>query len=166
MNCVPLRVLRQIQSCFLCGAGGGGGGGGGYMGYFGTGVRASISKPNPFIYLAFEKTDPFIYLIIQNVDLFIYCPLIFCTHFCWLLDKYQSNISQFIEYQENKQLRKISERNILCAYTRMSEKRGLSHRNPEKSGHSYTFCWRKGDQSCTWQGWKRGVFGTHIRTMP
>ena len=40
-----------------------------------------ISKPTPFIYLAFEKTDPFIYLITQNVDLFIYCPLIFCTHF-------------------------------------------------------------------------------------
>ena len=44
-------------------------------------MRASISKPTPFIYLAFEKTDPFIYLIIQNIDLFIYCPLIFCTHF-------------------------------------------------------------------------------------
>ena len=44
-------------------------------------MRASISKPTPFIYLAFEKTDPFIYLIIQNVDLFIYCPLTFCTHF-------------------------------------------------------------------------------------
>ena len=40
-------------------------------------MRASISKPTHFIYLAFEKMDPFIYLIIQNVDLFIYCPLIF-----------------------------------------------------------------------------------------
>ena len=60
---------------------GGGGGGGGNRGNFGTGVRASISKPTRFIYLASEKTDPFIYLIIQNVDLFIYCPLIFCTHF-------------------------------------------------------------------------------------
>ena len=81
-----------------------------------------------------KKTDPFIYLIIQNVDLFIYCPLIFCTH-CWLFDKCRS---QFTEYQENKQPRKISERKI-CAYTRMSEKWGLSHRNLEKSGHSYTF---------------------------
>ena len=43
-------------------------------------MRACISKPTPFIYLAFEETDPFIYLIIHNVDLFIYCPLIFCTH--------------------------------------------------------------------------------------
>ena len=40
-------------------------------------------------------------------------------------------------------LKKISERKI-CAYTRMSEKWGLSHRNPEKWGHSYTFCWKKG----------------------
>ena len=54
---------------------GGGGGGGvewGYLrGNFGTGVRASISKPTPFKYLAFEKTDPFIYLMIQNAD-FLY----------------------------------------------------------------------------------------------
>ena len=58
--------------------GGGRGGGGGCN--CGTGMRASISKPTPFMYLALEKPDPFIYLIIQNVDLFIYCPLIFCTH--------------------------------------------------------------------------------------
>ena len=67
----------------VCGGGGGGGGGRGNRGNrgnFSTGVRASISKPTPFIYLAFEKTDPFICLIIQN-DLFIYCPLIFCTYF-------------------------------------------------------------------------------------
>ena len=63
------------------GGGGGGGGGGLLRGNFGTGVRASISKPTPFIYLAFEKTDPFIYLIIQNFDLFIYCPLIFLYPF-------------------------------------------------------------------------------------
>ena len=34
-----------------------GGGGGGGCGNFGTGVRASISKPTPFIYLAFEKIE-------------------------------------------------------------------------------------------------------------
>ena len=55
-----------------------------------TGVRASISKPIPFIYLAFKKTDPFIYLIIQNVDLFIYWPLIFCTHFLLITQISQS----------------------------------------------------------------------------
>ena len=40
------------------GDGGGGGGGGGLKGNFGMGVRASISKPTPFIYLAFEKNGP------------------------------------------------------------------------------------------------------------
>ena len=106
------------------------------MGNCGMNVQASISKPIPFIYPAFEKTDPFIYSIIQNVDLFIYCPLIFVPIYCWLLDKY---CTQFTDYQENKQPRKISEQKI-CAYTRMSEKRDFSHRNPEKLGHSYTFC--------------------------
>ena len=78
----------------------------------------------------------------------------FCTHLLWLLDKYHS---QFIEYQGNKQPRTISERKI-CAHTRMSEKWGLSHRNPEKSGHSYTFLLKKGCQSFTWQRWK----GDHL----
>ena len=99
-------------------------------------MRASISKPTPFIYLLFGKKDPFIYLIIQNVDLFI---LIFVPINCWLLDKYHS---QFIDYQENKKLRKVSERK-LCGYTRMSEKWGLSHRKPEKSGQSYIFSLKK-----------------------
>ena len=75
------------------GVGGGGGGGVGNLirDNFGTGVRASISKPTPFIYLAFKKTDPFIYLIIQNVDLFIYCSLIFVPIFRWLLHKYHNS---------------------------------------------------------------------------
>ena len=71
----------------------GGGGGGGYLGgNCGTGVRARISKPTPFIYLVFEKMDPFIYLIVQNVDLFIYCPLIFYTHLLLVVDVYRSHI--------------------------------------------------------------------------
>ena len=63
---------------------GGGGGGGCNLGVILVRVCepvTCISKPTPFIYLAFEKTDTFIYLIIQNVDLFIYCPLTFCSHF-------------------------------------------------------------------------------------
>ena len=54
-------------------------------------MRASISKPTQFIYLAFEKMDPFIYLIIQNVDLFIYCPLTFCTHFLLVITQISVN---------------------------------------------------------------------------
>ena len=48
------------------------------MGNFGTGVRPSILKPTPIIYLVFEKYDLFIYLIVHNVDVhvFICCPLI------------------------------------------------------------------------------------------
>ena len=45
------------------------------------GVSASISKPTPFMYLAFEKMDSFIYWIIWNVDPFILCPLIFLYPF-------------------------------------------------------------------------------------
>ena len=47
------------------GVGGGGcGGGGGGEGNFDADVRTSISKPTPFIYLAFEKKESFIHLII------------------------------------------------------------------------------------------------------
>ena len=74
------------------GGSGGGGGGRGNRGNFGTGVRASISKPTPFIYLAYIKKNPFIYLIIQNVDLFIYCSLIFCTHFLLVITQISKTI--------------------------------------------------------------------------
>ena len=74
-------------------------------------------------------------LTYSYIALWFFVPI-----YCWLLHKYHS---QFILYQEDKQPWKISERKI-CAYTRMSEKWGLSYRNPEKLGHSYTFCWKKG----------------------
>ena len=45
-------------------------------GKFGTGVRPSILKPTPIIYLAFENYDLFIYLIVHNAEIFICCPLI------------------------------------------------------------------------------------------
>ena len=108
---------------------------GGWGGCGNLGALVRVCEPVfqnlPYSYTwPLKKTNPFIYLIIQNVDLFIYCPLIFCTHFCWLLDKYHSQ--------------RISSLEKSCAYTRLSEKWGLSHRNPEKNGHSYTFCWKKG----------------------
>ena len=66
----------------------------------------------------------------------------FIPIYCWWLKKYSS---QFVEYQENKQPRKISERKIYT-YTGMSEKWGLSHTNQENSGQLqvYTFRWKKG----------------------
>ena len=48
----------------------------------------------------------------------------------------------------------------------MFEKLGLSHRNPEKNGSFMYFLLENGGESYTWQRWKRGSFGTHIRTMP
>ena len=86
-----LSILLYVHyhSCSGVGMGVGGGSGvavGGGVGgrgrvTFGTGVRHSISKHAPFIYLAFEKTDPYHILDhINFVDPFIYCPLIFGTH--------------------------------------------------------------------------------------
>ena len=127
-------------------------------------MRASISKPTPFIYLTFEKKQTHSYIWSSTMLTYSYTALwvFFVPIYCWLLDKYHS---QFIEYQENKQPRKISQRKI-CAYTRMSEKWGLSHWNPKKIGSFIYFLLKKGSQSYIWQRWKRGLFRTHIRTMP
>ena len=105
---------------------GGGGGAGGNLGVILVRVCEPVFQNLPHSYTwPLKKTDPLIYLIIQNVDLFIYCPLIFVPIFCWLLDKYHS---QFIEYQENKQPRKISERNIV--HIPGCQKNGAFHSPP------------------------------------
>ena len=49
----------------------------------GTGVRASISKPTPFIYLAFEKTDPFHILDSLKCWPIHILPVDFYTHSYW-----------------------------------------------------------------------------------
>ena len=72
------QTSRQHNGYFALRVGGdgrdrGGGEGGVILSNCGMGVRACISKPTPFIILAFEKTDSIIYLIIRNVDLYIYC---------------------------------------------------------------------------------------------
>ena len=64
--------LSILQACFHLG----GGGGGNLGGNFGTGLRSSILKTTPIIYLAFEKYDLLIYFIVHNVDIFICYPLI------------------------------------------------------------------------------------------
>ena len=117
--------------------GGGGGGGGCNLGVILVRVCEPVFQNLPHSYTwPSKKTDLFIYLIIQNADLFIYCPLTFCTHFLLVITQISVNSCNT---KRIKQPRKISQRKIY-AYTRMSEKWGLSHRNPEKSGHSYTFC--------------------------
>ena len=61
---VQSAAFDQGRHCLVGGGGGGGWGSGeeggnlGVRGNCGTGVRANISKPTPFIYLAFEKNRP------------------------------------------------------------------------------------------------------------
>ena len=123
----------------------------------GTGVRASISKPTPFIYPAFEKTDPFIYLIIKNVDLIIYCPFDFCAHLLLVVRQ----ISQSIP-REQAALKNLWAKDM-CIYKDF-RKNGAFHIG--KIGSFIYFLLKKGGQSYTGQRWKRGLFGMHVRTMP
>ena len=125
-----------------------GGEGRGNLGVIVVWVCESVFQNLPHSYTWPLKTRTHWYTRSSEMLTYSYTVLwFFVPIYCWLSDKYHS---QFIEYQENKQPRKISERKI-CEYTRMSEKWGLSHRNPEKSGHAYTFCWKKGGQSYNWQ---------------
>ena len=48
----------------------------------------------------------------------------------------------------------------------MSEKWGPFKPESRKIGSFIYFLLKNGGQSYTWQRWKRGPFGTHIRTMP
>ena len=103
-------------------------------------MRASISKPTPFIYLVFEKTDPFIYLIIQNVDLFIYCPLIFFVPIfagCYTNITVNSCNTKRISSLEKS----LSEKYVHIS--RMSKKWGLSHRESRKTGPFIYFLLKK-----------------------
>ena len=96
-NALFFRYKLTLQLVGREGGAGGGAAGAVTWSKCGRGVRASISKPTPFIYLAFEKQNKkkkknkkkqqqqktFIYLIVQNVDPFIYCPLTFIPIYCW-----------------------------------------------------------------------------------
>ena len=85
MECQALRHVLVSQ------VGRGPRGGGCNGGNCGMGGQARISKPTPFICLAFEKMDPIVYLIVHNVDLFIYCPLSFYTHLLLVVDRYRQH---------------------------------------------------------------------------
>ena len=83
-NCQLANQMVSLQNsnCKLelgvcvCGEGGGGDNGG----ICGPGVRASISKSTPFIYLAFEKYAPNYIRDRPSCCLFKCCPLILYTH--------------------------------------------------------------------------------------
>ena len=103
-----LRKYYKYTSCFGIRLGRGWGCNGDN---FCTGVRAILNLPHSYTW-PLKKTDPF---IIWNVDPFIYFPLIFLYPF----------ISQFIEYQENKQPQKCLSENM-CIY-RDVRKSGAFH---------------------------------------
>ena len=136
-----VKVFTRL--CLSRGVGGGGGGGGGggkgNLGVILVRVCEPVFQNLPHSYTWSSKKWTYSYTWSSKMLTYSYTALwFFVSIYCWLVHKYHS---QFILYQEDKQPWKISEWKI-CAYTRMSEK--CSHRNPEKSGHSYTFCWKKG----------------------
>ena len=53
----------------------------------------------------------------------------------------------------------------MCIYLDV-RKMGPFTQESRKIGPFIYFLLKKGAQSYTWQRWKRGLFGTHIRTMP
>ena len=72
--------------------------------------------------------------------------------------------SQFTEYQENKQPQK----SLREKYTHIlgCQKNGAFHILIKKKSVVIYFLLKKGGLSYSWQCWKRGPFGRHIRTMP
>ena len=134
----------------------------GNRGNFGTGVRANISKRTPFIYLAFEKTDPFIYLIIQNVNLFIYCPLIFCTHF--LLVVRQISVSSLNTKRISSLEKSLSE--TCYVHIPGCPKNGAFHIGIQKDRVIHIHFVEERGPIIYLAALKRGLFGTHIHTMP
>ena len=83
--------------------GGGEGGGGGNLEVIVVRVCEPEFRNPPHSYTwPLKKTGPLVYLIVWNVDQFIYC--------LWFLYPFIGGSSQFIEYKENKQPRKISQR--------------------------------------------------------
>ena len=124
-------------------------------------MRASNSKPTPFIYLAFEKTDPFIYLIIQNVDLFIYCPLIFEPSFAG----YYTNIT--VNSCNTKRISSL-EKSLSEKYVHIPgcQKNAAFHIGIQKNRAIHKLFVEKRGPIIYLAALKKGAFGTHIRTMP
>ena len=54
----------------------------------------------------------------------------------------------------------------MCIYHDVRKNMGPFTQESRKIGPFIYFLLKKGGQSYTWQRWKRGLFGTHNRTMP
>ena len=106
-----------------------------------------------------KKTDPFIYSIIQNVDLFIYCPLIFCIH-CLLIVR-QISVSSLNTKRTSSLEKSLSE--PYYVHVPGCQKNGAFYIGIQKNRVIHLlFCWKKGAYHIP----SKGLFGTHIRTMP
>ena len=140
----------------------GGGGGGGNLGVILVRVCEPYFKTYPIHIPGLRKNEP-IHILDHSK--------------CWPIHILPFDFLHpfFAGYYTNIIVNSCNTKNISSLEKSLSEKYvhipgcqkngGLSHRNPEKSGVIY-FLLKKGGQSYTWQCWNRGLFGTHIRTMP
>ena len=86
----------------------------------------------------------------------------FVPIYCWLLDKYH-------KISLNTRRTSSFEKSLSEKYVHIPgcQKNGGSFKQESrKIGSFIYFLLKNGGQSYTWQRWKRGPFGTHIRTMP
>ena len=122
---ISVISYRNVHASFL-----GGRGGGGNLGVILVRVCEPVFQNLPHSYTWPLKKQTHSYTWSSKMLTYSYTALWFFLY-SFLLVVRQISQSIHVWYQEDKQARKISERKK-CAYTRMSEKWGLSHRNPEK----------------------------------
>ena len=129
-------------------------------GNFGTGVRASISKPTPFnTWPSKKRTHSYTWsskmLTYSYTALWFFVPI-----FCWL------NYTNIIVNSCNTKSISSLEKSLSEKYVHVPgcQKNGAFHIGIQKNGAIHILFVEKKGQSYTWQCWKRGLFGTHIRT--
>ena len=115
--------------------------------------------PNSYTW-PLKKTDPFIYMSSQMLTYSYTAFWFFVPIYCWLLDKYRSQLNT----KKTSSLQKSLSENYV--HIPGCQKSGAFHIGIQKNWVIYILFVEKGGQSYTWQRWKRGPFGTHIRTMP
>ena len=152
MHCLLLKkaIRKEIQNIVwwhilgecVCGGGGGGGGRRGVTWvWLWYGCASQYFRIYPIQLPSLWKKRTHSYSWSSEMLTYSYTALwFFCTHFLLVVRQ----IPQSIHWIPREQAVSKNLWANICAYTRMSEMWGLSHRNPEKSGHSYTFCWKRG----------------------
>ena len=147
--------------------GGGGGAGAGVTGVILVRVCEPVFQNLPHSYTWPLKKRTHSYTWSSKMLTYSYTALwFFVPIFCWLLDKYQS----IHVISRGKAASKILWAKNMCIYQDVGpqdvRKMGPFTQESRKIGLFIYFLLKKGGQSYTWQRWKRGLFGTHIRTMP